>query len=37
LIGYRLTNWLRFISYWYPNGDGRLQEHPLNHCVLIRR
>ena len=37
LIGYRLTNWLRLISCWYPTGDGRLQEHPLSHCILIRR
>jgi site-specific DNA recombinase len=37
LIAYRLTNWLRLISCWYPTGDERLQEHPLNHSVLIRR
>jgi site-specific DNA recombinase len=37
LIAYRLTNWLRRISCWYPTGDGRLQEHPLNHSILIRR
>jgi len=32
-----LTNWLRHISCWCPTGDGRLQRHPLNHSVLIRR
>ena len=37
LIACRLTNWLRLISCWYPTGDGRLQEHPLNHSILIRR
>ena len=37
LIAYWLTNWLRLISCWYPTGDERLQEHPLNHSILIRR
>ena len=37
LTACRLTNWLRLISYCYPNGDGRLGEHPLNHSILIRR
>ena len=37
LIAYRLINWLRLINCWYPTGDGRLQEHPLNHSILIRR
>jgi hypothetical protein len=32
-----LTNWLRLISCWYPTGDERLQEHPVNHSRIIRR
>lgn len=37
LTACRLTNWLRPINCWYPIGDGRLERHPLNHSILIRR
>ena len=32
-----LTNWLRLISCWYPIGGERLERHPLNQSILIRR
>lgn len=32
-----LTNWRRHISCWCPTGAGRLQGHPLNHSILVRR
>jgi hypothetical protein len=32
-----LTNWPRHISCWCPTDAGRLQGHPRNHSILIRR
>jgi hypothetical protein len=37
LTACRLTNWLRLINCWYPIGGERLERHPLNHSILIRR
>jgi len=37
LIACWQTNWLRLISCWYPTGDGRLERHPLNHSIPMRR
>ena len=37
LIACWLTNWLRRISCWCLTGDERLEEHPLNHSIPMRR
>jgi hypothetical protein len=37
LTVWRLKNWLRLIRYWYPIGGERLERHPPNQSILIRR
>jgi hypothetical protein len=37
LTACQLTNWLRLMSCCYLNDGGRLEGHPPNHSILIRR